>query len=141
MEHARSAAGPSRSQLSRAGISRAPPTSRNAITVVDTVVIFLMGAETESTEEMAASPPAAKPKDSILLRHKRDTYYLIIAAFCVVYLLPLDEAERQYAIGPTDGMLAYLLRHYTWILPIVRRKRQASCVFLFDVPPHTVFVC
>ena len=51
----------------------------------------------------APSKPTAAPSDSILLRHKRDSYYLLIAAFVAVYLLPLDEAAAAFALGPTDG--------------------------------------
>ena len=46
----------------------------------------------------AAAPAKPKPTDSILLRHKRDSYYLVITAFVVVYLFPLREVNLLYPV-------------------------------------------
>jgi sterol desaturase/sphingolipid hydroxylase (fatty acid hydroxylase superfamily) len=83
--------------------------------------------------------PPAKPADSILLRHKRDGYYLALTLFCCVYLFPLDEAKLAFAsaaaneAAPTSAASAvtkYLQHHWHWIAAIVIRD-LALCTVIY----------
>ena len=82
--------------------------------------ISLRSTMVTATKEESATN--TKPTDSIFLRHKRDSYYLAISAFVVVYLLPLDEATAAFAAGPTTSPQEYALRHWKWIATIVLRN-------------------
>eukprot|EP01050_Picozoa_sp_SAG11_P027417 SAG11_NODE_6936_length_1222_cov_2.739982_1_plen_107_part_00 len=77
--------------------------------------------EARSVEQAAApsEPPAGKekPKDSILLRHKRDLYYLVISAFVVVYLQPLTEA-RAVSTDPHRLHRSHYLHRSQWCSPM-----------------------
>jgi sterol desaturase/sphingolipid hydroxylase (fatty acid hydroxylase superfamily) len=75
-------------------------------------------------------PPAAKPTDSILLRHKRDSYYLAITVFVFAYLFPIDEAEAAFSMGRSDGVAEYIQRHWHWIGTIVLRD-LALCTIIY----------
>ena len=83
-----------------------------------------MADDAKKTEE----PP--QPKDSILLRHKRDSYYLALTAFVCVYLFPLSEAIAAFDAGPTSGAAEYGVRHGKWIATIVLRN-LALCTIIY----------
>ena len=83
-----------------------------------------MAGDAKKTEE----PP--QPKDSILLRHKRDSYYLALTAFVCVYLFPLSEAIAAFDAGPTSGAAEYGVRHGKWIATIVLRN-LALCTIIY----------